>query len=137
MVMTGHNNDLHTWTYFGVDDYYWTVFFSILLLFYAGMDKQPKKWRSCISLSKQWLALQEVHKLCKYKNSPEILAFWKQLIQLGSLGAAKPKQKQLLTASTVYQSIKLCGFNQLVQSNQLNKIMYFLNVFFIFAISPA
>ena len=38
---------------------------------------------------------------------PEILASWKQLIQLGSLGAAKPKQKQLLTASTVYQSIKL------------------------------
>ena len=68
---------------------------------------------------------------------PEILAFWKQLTQLGSLGAAKPKQKQLLTASTVYQSIKLCRFNKLIQSNQLKKIMYFLNVFFTFAISPA
>ena len=59
MLMTGHNNDLLTWTYFGVDDYYWKVFFSILLSFYAGMDKQPKKWRSCISLlssqSNGWL----------------------------------------------------------------------------------
>ena len=67
---------------------------------------------------------------------PEILAFWKQLIY-SLTAAAKPKQKQLLTASTVYQSIKLCRFNQLIQSNQLNKIMYFQNVFFTFAISPA
>ena len=70
MVMTGHNNDLHTWTYFGVDDYYWKVFFSILLSFYAGMDKQPKKMKIMyftLELSKQWLALQEVHKLCMNK----------------------------------------------------------------------
>ena len=82
MVMTGHNNDLHALTYFGVDDYYWTVFFSILLLFYAGMDKQP--------INKQKITLKamdgssESAQTMQVQKFPEILASWKQLIQLGS-----------------------------------------------------